>query len=172
MQAAELEKKVRERFPDEEIRAEIFRGDLALSIRPSALLPVARFLRDDQLNFDYIVHVSSIDWLSAGAPWENGPRFEVVYEFYSISRRHRIRIKTRIPEEACEVDSLTPLWKGANFMEREVYDMMGIRFVGHPDLRRVLLPDDYDEGYPLRKNFPVEGRGWRDRFEFMETSGT
>ena len=114
------------------------------------------------MDFDYIVHVSSVDWP------DDEERFEVVYELYSIRKRHQIRIKTRVPESDCFVDSLTDLWKGADFMEREVYDMMGIRFRGHPDLRRILMPDDYAEGYPLRKDFPVRGKGWRDTFEFLD----
>jgi NADH-quinone oxidoreductase subunit C len=114
------------------------------------------------MDFDYIVHVSSVDWP------DDEERFEVVYEFYSIKKRHRIRLKTRVPEADCVVDSLTDLWKGADFMEREVYDMMGIRFRRHPDLRRILMPDDYTEGYPLRKDFPVRGKGWRDTFEFLD----
>ena len=114
------------------------------------------------MDFDYIVHVSSVDWP------DDEERFEVVYEFYSIRKRHRIRLKTRVPESDCIVDSLTDLWKGADFMEREVYDMMGIRFRRHPDLRRILMPDDYTEGYPLRKDFPVRGKGWRDTFEFLD----
>jgi NADH-quinone oxidoreductase subunit C len=95
-----------------------------------------------------------------------------VYEVYSIRRRHRIRFKTRVPESDCEVDSLTDVWKGADFMEREVYDMMGIRFRNHPDLRRILMPDEYDEGWPLRKDFPLRGKGWRDTFEFLEENKT
>jgi|GEM_PF-6091236 len=95
-------------------------------------------------------------------------RFEVVWEFYSIRKRHRIRLKTRAPESDCVVDSLTDIWKGADFMEREVYDMMGIRFRNHPDLRRILMPDDYTEGYPLRKDFPLRGKGWRDTFDFLD----
>ena len=124
---------------------------------------VARFLRDDPaLRFDYIVHVSSVDWP------DDEERFEVVYEVYSIRTRQRIRLKTRVPESDCIVDSLTDVWKGADFMEREVYDMMGIRFRNHPDLRRILMPDEYDEGYPLRKDFPLRGKGWRDTFEFLD----
>ncbi len=95
------------------------------------------------------------------------PRFEMVYLFYSIEKNHRICLKARVPEEDCSIDSVTGIWKGAEFMEREVYDMMGITFNNHPDLRRILMTEDYDEGFPLRKDFPVEGKGWRDTFEFL-----
>jgi NADH-quinone oxidoreductase subunit C len=101
---------------------------------------------------------------------ESKERFEMVYEFYSIRRRQRIRLKARVTEEDCTIDSVVGIWKGAEFMEREVYDMMGIRFNHHPDLRRILLPEEYDEGYPLRKDFPLVGKGWRDTFEFLPSS--
>ena len=115
---------------------------------------VAQFLHDDPaMDFDYIVHVSSVDWP------DDEERFEVVYEIVFDQKRHRIRLKTSVPESDCIVDSLTDLWKGADFMEREVYDMMGIRFRHHPDLRRILMPDDYTEGYPLRKDFPAPRQG-------------
>ena len=158
---------IKERFPHAVLKTTEFRGDLSVQVKRKHLLEVARYLHDDpEMSFDYIVHVSSVDWLDD--PQSAGERFEVVYEFYSIRHRRRIRIKTRVPEENCVVDSLCGIWKGADFMEREVYDMMGIRFNNHPDLRRILLPDDYNEGYPLRKDFPVEGKGWRDTFEFLE----
>jgi NADH-quinone oxidoreductase subunit C len=114
------------------------------------------------MDFDYIVHISSVDYLG------QKERFEVVHEFYSIRKKQRIRLKSRVSEEDCSIDSVTDIWKGADFMEREVYDMMGIRFNNHPNLTRILLPDEYDEGYPLRKDFPLRGRGWRDTFEFMQ----
>jgi NADH-quinone oxidoreductase subunit C len=140
-----------------------WRGDVAVTVSRDKLLEVAQFLRSDPgMDFDYIVHVSSVDWP------DDEERFEVVWEFYSIRKRHRIRLKTRVPESDCVVDSLTNLWKGADFMEREVFDMMGIRFRNHPDLRRILMPDDYIEGYPLRKDFPLRGKGWRDTFEFLD----
>ncbi|MDH4154503.1 MAG: NADH-quinone oxidoreductase subunit C [Nitrospira sp.] len=140
-----------------------WRGDVAVTVTRDKLREVAQFLRDDPgMDFDYIVHVSSVDWP------DDEERFEVVWEFYSIRKRQRIRLKTRVPESDCMVDSLTDLWKGADFMEREVYDMMGIRFRNHPDLRRILMPDDYTEGYPLRKDFPLRGKGWRDTFEFLD----
>ncbi len=140
-----------------------WRGDVAVTVSRDKLREVAQFLRNDPgMDFDYIVHVSSVDWP------DDEERFEVVWEFYSIRKRHRIRLKTRVPESDCAVDSLTDLWKGADFMEREVFDMMGIRFRNHPDLRRILMPDDYTEGYPLRKDFPLRGKGWRDTFDFLD----
>lgn len=153
---------IRLEFPEDFVKAVEWRGDVAVSVRRGALHEVGKFLRQNpDMDFDYIVHVSSVDWP------DDEERFEVVYEFYSVRKRHRIRLKTRVPESECEVSSLSDLWKGAEFMEREVFDMMGIRFRNHPDLRRILMPDDYDEGYPLRKDFPLRGKGWRDTFEFL-----
>ncbi|MCC2641621.1 MAG: nuoC [Nitrospira sp.] len=158
-----LAKRIEDTFPAAFIKAAEWRGDVAVTVKRDALHDVARFLRSDpSLEFDYIVHVSSVDWP------DDEERFEVVYEVYSIRTRQRIRLKTRVPESDCVVDSLTDIWKGADFMEREVYDMMGIRFRNHPDLRRILMPDEYDEGYPLRKDFPLRGRGWRDSFDFLD----
>jgi NADH-quinone oxidoreductase subunit C len=163
MSLRQLAERLQEHFATGFVRAVEWRGDLAVTVTRDTLHEVAQFLRDDPaMDFDYIVHVSSVDWP------DDEERFEVVYEFYSIRKRHRIRLKTRVPEADCVVDSLTDLWKGAEFMEREVYDMMGIRFRRHPDLRRILMPDDYTEGYPLRKDFPVRGKGWRDTFEFLD----
>jgi NADH-quinone oxidoreductase subunit C len=163
MSLRQLAERLQEHFATGFVKAVEWRGDLAVTVTRDTLHEVAQFLRDNPaMDFDYIVHVSSVDWP------DDEERFEVVYEFYSIKKRHRIRLKTRVPEADCVVDSLTDLWKGADFMEREVYDMMGIRFRRHPDLRRILMPDDYTEGYPLRKDFPVRGKGWRDTFEFLD----
>lgn len=163
MSLQQLADRLQEHFPVGFVKAVQWRGDLAITVSKDKLHEVAQFLRDDPaMDFDYIVHVSSVDWP------DDEERFEVVYEFYSIRKRHRIRLKTRVAESDCTVESLTDLWKGADFMEREVYDMMGIRFRGHPDLRRILMPDDYAEGYPLRKDFPIRGKGWRDTFEFLD----
>lgn len=163
MSLQQLSDRLQEHFAVGFVKAVEWRGDLAVTVTREKLHEVAQFLRDDPaMDFDYIVHVSSVDWQ------DDEERFEVVYEFYSIRKRHRIRLKARVPEHDCIVDSLTDLWKGADFMEREVYDMMGIRFRRHPDLRRILMPDDYTEGYPLRKDFPVRGKGWRDTFEFLD----
>ncbi|WP_080886002.1 NADH-quinone oxidoreductase subunit C [Nitrospira japonica] len=163
MSLQHVSNRIQENFGEAFLQAVEWRGDLAVTVRREKLHEVAQFLHDDPaMDFDYIVHVSSVDWP------DDELRFEVVYEFYSIRKRHRIRLKTRVPEADCVVDSLTDLWKGADFMEREVYDMMGIRFRRHPDLRRILMPDDYTEGYPLRKDFPLRGKGWRDTFDFLD----
>lgn len=154
--------KIKAKFPEAFVSVKEWRGDLAVTVRKESVVEVCRYLHDDpEMNFDYIIHIASVDYP------DDEERFEVVYEFYSIPRKARIRIKARLPEENPSVETLTGIWKGANFMEREVYDMMGIRFEGHPNLRRILLPDDYEEGWPLRKDFPVEGKGWRDTFEFI-----
>ena len=159
----QLVRRVQESFAAGVVHVTEWRGDVAVTVARDRVREVAQFLRDEPgMDFDYVVHVSSVDWP------DDEERFEVVWEFYSIRKRHRIRLKTRVSESDCVVDSLSDLWKGADFMEREVYDMMGIRFRNHPDLRRILMPDDYTEGYPLRKDFPLRGKGWRDTFEFLD----
>jgi NADH-quinone oxidoreductase subunit C len=157
-----LAQRINQAFPQVFLKAVEWRGDLAVQVKREGLHDVCQYLHDTPgLEFDYIVHVSSVDWP------DDPDRFEVVYEFYSIAHRQRIRVKTRVPEDDCVVDSMTDIWKGADFMEREVFDMMGIRFRNHPNLTRILLPDDFPEGYPLRKDFPLRGKGWRDTFTFV-----
>jgi NADH-quinone oxidoreductase subunit C len=157
-----IAERIQQVFPDGFVKAVEWRGDLAVEVKRERLHDICLYLHDTpDLDFDYIVHVSSVDWPDAPE------RFEVVYEFYSIRHRKRIRIKALVPEDDCVVDSMTDIWKGADFMEREVFDMMGIRFRNHPNLTRILLPDDYPEGYPLRKDFPLRGKGWRDTFTFI-----
>jgi NADH-quinone oxidoreductase subunit C len=105
----------------------------------------------DQLEFEMLSDVTCVDLLG------REPRFEVVYHFYSVARNHRVRIKARVSEAAAEIDSLVDLYPSANWMEREVWDLYGVRFRGHPDLRRILLYDEF-EGHPLRKDYPKERR--------------
>ncbi len=156
-----LTQKIREDFPLSYIGATIFRGDLTIHVQRDEIVAICRCLRDDaDFDFDYPIHITSVDFMG------EDERFEVVYEFFSIRKKHQIRLKVRVPEDDCNIDSVTEIWQGANYLEREVYDMMGIRFNNHPELKRILLPDDYEEGYPLRKNFPIQGRGWRDSFDF------
>ncbi len=138
------------------------RGELSVQVRAEHLQEIGRFLHDDPVAaFDHITDVCSVDYPS------DAERFEVIYHFLSLPHGRRIRVKARVTEDDPTIPTITGIWKGAEFMEREVYDLMGIRFAGHPDLRRILLPDEYDEGHPLRKDFPTEGRGWRSSFEFF-----
>lgn len=140
------------RFPDAVVESHTYRGDATAKILPGRLLEVGRFLRDEpSLAFDLLLDVTCVDYLG------QEPRFELVYHFFSTRHRHRLRLKARVPEHAPEIDSLVPLWVGANWLERETYDMYGIRFRGHPDLRRIYLYEEF-EGYPLRKDYPKEKR--------------
>ena len=133
-----------------------------IEVQREGLIPVATFLKENPaMDFDHITDICSVDYP------EDDERFEVVYFLHSLPNRQRVVIKTRLLEDDPTVESVSSIWRGANFLEREVYDLMGIRFQNHPDLRRILLPEDYDEGHPLRKDFPTEGKGWRCQFDFF-----
>jgi NADH-quinone oxidoreductase subunit C/D len=152
------------KFPDAILatRVDTARAETSVTVAAARLLDIVRYLHDaPEAAFDHLTDICSVDYP------EDQLRFEVVYHLHSLSLGRRLRLKARITEDDPTIASVTGIWKGAEFLEREVYDMMGIRFTGHPDLRRILLPEDYDEGYPLRKDFPTEGRGWRSRFEFI-----
>ena len=128
-----------------------FRGELTIVIYREHLLPLAGFLNSDAgLGFTYLSDVTGVDRF----PIE--PRFELNYHLLSLSRRQTVRLRTRLPGDDPVVQSVVPVWPTANWHEREIFDLLGIRFEGHPNLRRMLLPEDW-EGYPLRKDYPVEG---------------
>ena len=138
------------------------RGEVSVSVQASRLLDVARYLYEaPEAAFNHLTDICSVDYP------EDQDRFEVVYHLHSLPLGQRLRVKARVTEDHPSISSVTGIWKGAEFLEREVYDMMGITFTGHPDLRRILMPEDYAEGYPLRKDFPAEGRGWRSQFDFI-----
>ena len=154
-------KQIEQRLPGVVMNVVEAFGETTVNVKRESIVDVCRFLRDEpSLVYVMLSDLTAVDWP------ESAERFEVVYHVNSLSRRQRLRIKTRVPLSDCEIDSVTPIWAAANFLEREVYDLMGIRFRNHPDLRRIMMPEDYDEGYPLRKDFPVAGKGWRNTFEF------
>jgi NADH-quinone oxidoreductase subunit C len=126
-----------------------FRGETTYTISASDLRDIAKFCRDD-LSFDYLTDITSIDNFS------EEPRFEIVYHLYSMPDGIHLRLKLRVPEDVDAVDTVSNIWPTANWHEREIYDMMGIKFNGHPDLRRILMWDGYPF-FPLRKDFPLEG---------------
>ncbi|PYL09522.1 MAG: NADH-quinone oxidoreductase subunit C [Verrucomicrobia bacterium] len=126
-----------------------FRGETTYTILPEDLREIAKLCRDD-LSFDYLIDITSID--NHG----EDPRWELVYELYSMTLAVHLRLKLRVSEEIGAVDTVSDIWPTANWHEREIYDMMGIKFNGHPDLRRILMWDGYPF-FPLRKEFPLEG---------------
>jgi len=126
-----------------------FRGETTYTISPGDLREVAKFCRDE-LSFDYLIDITSID------NFGEEPRFEIVYELYSMTLAVHLRLKLRLSEEIGAVNTVSDIWPTANWHEREIYDMMGIKFSGHPDLRRILMWDGYPF-FPLRKEFPLEG---------------
>jgi len=144
-QAAEA---VREQFPAGVVGVGECRGQHWVEVSPDALVAVCRWLRDDEARaYDYLVDVTAVHWPDDPRP------IEMVYHLYSYATGDRLRIKLRVGE-GDSVPSLAGLWKSADWNERETYDMFGIRFDGHPDLRRILMPDDYTD-HPLRKEFPL-----------------
>jgi len=126
-----------------------FHGETSYSIAANDLRDIARFCRDELL-FDYLVDVTSID------NFGEEHRFEIVYHLYSMPHAVHLRLKLKVPEDIEAVDTVSDIWPTANWHEREIYDMMGIKFNGHPDLRRILMWDGYPF-FPLRKDFPLEG---------------
>lgn len=151
-------------FPDAvlSVEADTERDEISARVAPGRIVDVAKWLHDTpEAAFDHITDICSADYP------DDRERFEVIYQLLSLPHRRRIRLKARLTEDDPTIASVTDIWKGANFMEREVYDLMGITFSGHPDLRRILLPEDYQEGHPLRKDFPTEGKGWRSSFPFI-----
>ena len=127
-------------------------GDWSVIVPADRLLEVAGFLRDDPAcEFDYCADVTATDWPP------RAQRFDVIYCLYSTRNRHRLRVKVRAAEEE-PVPSVTGIWPAANWLEREVYDQFGVNIVDHPDLRRILMPDEW-QGHPQRKDYPLEGPG-------------
>lgn len=127
------------------------RGELTLEIDPARIVAVCGFLKEE-LGFTRLSSVTAVD------RYPGQPRFEVVYHLHSVGRNERLRLKCRVgtPEGDAEIDSVTPVWRGAGWYEREIFDLFGIRIRNHPDLRRIMMPDDW-QGHPLRKDYPTMG---------------
>jgi len=125
------------------------RGEATLEIEPARIVDVCRVLKD-RGDFIRLSSVTAVDW------HPQTPRFEVIYHLHSIGRNERLRLKCRLGSDEPEIDSVTGVWRSADWYEREVFDLFGIRFRNHPSLRRLLMPEDW-EGHPLRKDYPVQG---------------
>ncbi len=137
--------------PSAVVRVKFDRDEMTIYVDRSNIREACALLRDDaECAFNFLSDITCVDWYPAE------PRFEVIYHLLSISKKERVRLKVRLDSASLAVESLTSLWPGANYFEREVFDLFGIRFTGHPYLRRLLMPEDW-EGHPLRKDYPVEG---------------
>ena len=138
------------RSPNAVTAGSLLLKELTLEIDPGQILDVCQFVKTDQ-KFVRLSGITGVDWYPAE------PRFEVVYFLHSMERRaERLRLKCRLPGDKPEIDSVTSLWVGANWYERETFDLFGIRFRNHPNLTRIMMPDDW-EGHPLRKDYPITG---------------
>jgi NADH-quinone oxidoreductase subunit C len=139
-------------FGDRIIDAHSYRGDDTIVIHREDLPEVARHLKEDpEFDFQVLLDITVVDYLN------EDERFEVVYHFLSMRKNQRFRLKTRVREEDAEVPSVVELWPGANWLEREAWDMFGVRFKGHPELTRILMYEEF-EGHPLRKDYPYQKR--------------
>jgi NADH-quinone oxidoreductase subunit C len=185
MDPAPLIESVRGRFPAAVLASHAWRGDATVVLRRESLFEVARHLEvDPALRMDFLMDLTAVDYSTFGQqparaffassgvalapssripdaePWPGPPsraRFAVVYHLYSTAHRHRLRLVVPVEEGDAWVDSLSAVWRGANWLEREVWDMFGIEFRGHPDLKRILMYEGF-EGHPLRKDYPVKKR--------------
>ena len=127
------------------------RDELTIWVNKHLIREACAILRDNPTcPFNYLCDVTAVDW------FPSQPRFEVVYHLLSIPKKERVRLKARLDDESPVLESVTSVWPAANALEREVFDLFGVRFTGHPQLERLLMPDDW-EGHPLRKDYPVEG---------------
>ncbi len=140
-----LVQRLGDRFTTAVLESSDFRGDLSVVLEPSALVEVARYLKAEE-RFDYLLYATAVDWPA------RDPRFTVVWEVRSLADKSRIRIKTTAAMPDPQVPSLTSVWPAATWHERETWDLFGVRFDGHPDLRRILMPETW-EGFPLRKDY-------------------
>lgn len=142
---------LKEHFPEAILDYKIFREELTIDVDHHYIIPVGKFLRDEEpFKMDVLTDLAGIDYGE-----EKSPRFGIAYLLTSTEHIFRIRLKIRF-EENDEIESVSGIWKSANWVEREAWEMYGINFINHPDLRKLLLPDDFN-GYPLRKNFPTKG---------------
>ncbi len=144
---------LKDNFSEALIREEEFRGDYSFYIRPEALYGVCEALQNsDDLDVKLLADVTAVDWLDHEKAEEG--RFEIVYNLYSLSHQFRFFLKVHLPEESPTIRSLVDLWAGADWLEREVWDLFGIVFDGHPDMTKIVTPDEL-EGHPLRKDYPL-----------------
>ncbi|MBI1851658.1 MAG: NADH-quinone oxidoreductase subunit C [Planctomycetes bacterium] len=161
--ATDIEQGLRRAAPEAVLDVHRFRDQLTITLRREHAKRLLGFMRDDAgLRFAFLSDLSGVDVVELGRAW----RFEVVYHLVSFDHNRRVRIKTAVPGDDPWTDSVVDLWKGAIWQEREVFDLLGVGFRGHPDLRRILLPDDFAD-HPLRRDYPLRGKGERENFPVL-----
>lgn len=145
--------KLTAQFPDIFFEVRRFRDEVTVYVPREQIVAVATFLKeDDEVRYNYLSDLTGNDWP------DREPRFEVIYHLYSLQHFTRLRLKVRVPEDDCTCPTITGVWGTANWHEREVFDLFGIEFLGHPSLRRILLPEEW-EGFPLRQDYEI---GWEE----------
>ena len=153
MSDTQIIQKIKDRLGDAVLEDHNFRGDQTVTLRKEKIVEVAQFVKDEpSLLMDFLMDLTAVDYMD-----RKPQRFEVVYHFYSSKHNHRVRIKVPVDEDDCMVDTLTSLYKSANWFEREVWDLYGIKFKGHPNMKRILLYEEF-KGHPLRKDYPINKR--------------
>lgn len=141
---------LKETFPSDILDVVEHRGETTVTVTPDNIVPICSFLKTE-CGFTFLVDVTAVDYLG-----KRDPRFMVVYHLTNMAEKCRIRVKAPVGGDEPCIDTLSGLWNSANWLEREVWDLMGIHFNGHPDLRRILMTDDW-VGHPLRKDYPLQG---------------
>jgi NADH-quinone oxidoreductase subunit C len=141
--------KLREKFASSILDVKEFRGEVTVTVEKKDIVAMSGFLKEE-LRYNLLTDVTAVDYLG------QDPRFMMVYNLYSIPNKDRLRVKAPVTESDCTIDTVSGVWTTANWLEREVYDLMGITFNNHPDLRRILMTDDW-VGHPLRKDYPLQG---------------
>lgn len=148
-----IEQFLKSEFGDAILGVNHFRDDMTIAVTPDSLFAICEALiGQDELSINYLADITAVDWLDHDLAASG--RFEVVYNLYSLKHKYRFFLSVHLPETDPTIRSLVDLWEGANWMEREVFDLFGVTFEGHPDLTKILTPDDL-EGHPLRKDFPL-----------------
>lgn len=151
---SEIVERIRSQFPGTIQEVVASAGETTLVVGPARLGEFLGHLKSEE-GFRFLADLSCAHWPEAG-------RIDVVYQLRNMTTREQLRVRVALPEEDPEVESAAGIWRAANWLEREVYDLMGVRFLGHPDLKRIMLPEDF-EGHPLRKEYPVQGDdAWRN----------
>ncbi|MFO7979759.1 MAG: NADH-quinone oxidoreductase subunit C [Candidatus Aminicenantes bacterium] len=151
-----IKESLTKKFKDKVLSVKEPLGDIVIQVKKQDILEILKFLKEKPQDYSMLLDLTCVDYKG------KKPRFEMVYHVFSLSKNHRLRIKCGVPEHDLEVLSVSGMWKNANWLEREVYDMFGVQFTGHPDLRRLFMYDGF-EGHPLRKDYPLRKRQPRIR---------